>query len=79
MSSRRERDLDPADVRHHSEKGYSAGCRLQCCKDAHTAYNRLMKIARIARGIPDHAHGTANGYNNYNCRCTPCQVATVGR
>lgn len=78
MSSRRERWLDPDDPRHHTEKGYSAGCRQQCCKDAHTKYNRAMKVARIARGIPEHAHGTHNGYNNYDCRCTKCQIASIG-
>lgn len=24
--------------------------------------------------IPDHVHGTVNGYDNYGCRCEPCRL-----
>lgn len=27
--------------------------------------------------IPDHVHGSANGYENYGCRCVPCTQAKV--
>jgi hypothetical protein len=65
------------DQRHGSERGYAAGCRLDCCRTAHTQYTKEMKVKRIARGVPEHLHGTANAYNNYNCRCTPCQIAML--
>lgn len=69
--------LRATDVRHGQESGYAAGCRLACCRAAHTVYTKMKKAERIARGIPERVHGTPNGYNNYNCRCDACQIAML--
>jgi hypothetical protein len=61
------------DPRHGSENGYSAGCRQFCCRLAHTQYNAERKRIRKANGIPEHVHGTPNGYVNFDCRCGPCK------
>jgi hypothetical protein len=66
------------DPRHGTNRGYGAGCRLYCCVDAHTIYSTQKKIERVARGIPERVHGTRNGYTNYGCRCTRCQISMVG-
>jgi hypothetical protein len=71
------RYLPYGDVRHGSERGYAAGCRQDCCRLPHRRYTRIKKAERIAKGVPEHVHGTANGYNNYGCRCDLCQVAAV--
>ena len=69
--------LPPDDPRHGLDIGYQAGCRQECCRDAHRVYNARKKAERIARGIPEQLHGTANCYNNYACRCTKCQIAAL--
>jgi hypothetical protein len=69
--------LTQDDERHGTERGYAAGCRLDCCRVAHTQYTKMTKVKRIARGIPERVHGTANGYNNYECRCDACQIAML--
>lgn len=69
--------IEPDDERHGSERGYSAGCRQFCCKRAHAEFNAIRKQIRIARGIPEHAHGTTNGYSNYDCRCDACMIASL--
>ena len=68
------RDDDP---RHGSNRGYQAGCRKFCCRLAHAAYNAERKMARGAQGVPEHVHGTRNGYVNYSCHCDRCQVASI--
>lgn len=70
--------LTSNDPRHGTERGYCAGCRESCCRVAHARYNAVKKAERIARGVPDHVHGTPNGYANYACRCDACQIATAG-
>ena len=63
---------------HASRRTYYAGCRCQMCVDAHAYYKRAMRKQRrerLAREVPDHVHGTVNGYNNYNCRCDRCMTA----
>ena len=65
------------DPRHNTENGYQAGCRQECCRVAHRLYAAERKRARIAAGIPDVIHGTANGYTNWDCRCDRCQVAAL--
>lgn len=72
------RHIPSTDPRHGTERGYSAGCRESCCREAHRIYSAEKKQARIARGIPDYAHGTLNGYVNYDCRCDKCQIASIG-
>lgn len=72
-----QRGIAADDPRHGHERGYAAGCRQECCRRAHTLYTRAKKAERIARGIPEQVHGTPNGYNNYDCRCTPCQIAML--
>lgn len=67
------------DPRHGLERGYAAGCRKPCCREAHRIYSQHKKEERIARGVPDHVHGTRNGYNNYGCHCDKCQIAMVGK
>lgn len=73
------RYLSSTDERHGTERGYAAGCRQECCREAHRVYAARKKSERIARGIPEHVHGTSNGYNNYSCTCDRCQIATVGK
>lgn len=51
--------MTPADPRHGSTRGYSAGCREACCKRAHALdvkLSRLRKVEGRPRAIP--AQGT---------------------
>lgn len=61
------------DFPHGEQRGYSRGCHCDDCKAAHAAYTRRHRGRDLpAKQIP---HGTANGYVNYRCRCTPCSEA----
>lgn len=33
------------------------------------------KEQRLAKPVPDHVHGSDNGYTHYDCRCNPCTEA----
>jgi hypothetical protein len=77
---------------HGSLGAYAEGCRCERCKEAHDTQaerdaNSLKgHEARYAereldgdRWVhPRAEHGTANGYNNYGCRCAPCSAAQAG-
>lgn len=40
--------IPPSDPRHGTNAGYGAGCRDQCCRDAHAAYKRTLWRRRYA-------------------------------
>lgn len=41
-----------------------------------TSRDRDQSYRSWRRGpVPDHVHGTANGYGNYGCRCPDCREA----
>jgi hypothetical protein len=69
--------IGESDPRHGTERGYSAGCRQFCCKRAHAEYNAQRKVTRKEKGIPDHVHGSRNGYVNFDCRCDACKIASI--
>jgi len=33
----------------------------------------------MVRLIPNHVHGTAGGYSNWDCRCSPCTEANAAK
>jgi hypothetical protein len=48
-------------------------CRCELCRSASTAYN--LDLIEMRSKMNDIPHGTANGYNNYKCRCDACREA----
>lgn len=54
---------------------YVHGCRCGLCTQANTDYIRQWKESRPLLAPDDPRHGTANGYNNWNCRCPACTTA----
>lgn len=60
---------------HGEAKSYDKGCRCDECKEAFRERAREAKGRRLSRPIPEHVHGTWNGYSNYNCRCPRCLAA----
>jgi len=50
-------------------------CRCPECRAVAMVATKKYKANRIKRGVPDHVHGTPNGYHNYDCRCQPCTKA----
>lgn len=67
------------EVPHGTAKGYNYGCRCDDCKEANRDRYREAKRRRLARPVPDHVHGSWNGYSNYGCRCSECLVACQRR
>lgn len=46
------------------------------CGECYASAYQFARERNAARdAIPDEWHGTANGYNNYDCRCDPCKAA----
>jgi hypothetical protein len=69
---------------HGTATGYQIlGCREPCCTKANTARagerRRRLRATRDINGrvpsCPEEQHGTANGYANWQCRCSRCKVA----
>lgn len=60
---------------HGEARGYDKGCRCDECKAAYRERAREAKERRKSRPIPEHVHGTWNGYANYDCRCSRCLAA----
>lgn len=58
---------------HGTTNRYTQGCRCEECRRAKTQHDHAGRRARAASGrIP---HGTANGYQNWLCRCDACKAA----
>lgn len=66
-------------IKHGTPMGYLRGCRCSECKEANRESRRKARERRLNRPIPEHVHGTWNGYANYNCRCMECLNACRAR
>ena len=61
------------DTRRHNRSTYNEGCRCERCKSAAASYQRQRRQANAGGGlVPEHAHGSANGYTYWGCRCIAC-------
>ncbi|MCV7377547.1 hypothetical protein H7K38_02615 [Mycobacterium alsense] len=60
---------------HGLARTYDKGCRCDDCVAAYRKRCKEAKERRKRRPIPEHVHGTWNGYANYDCRCARCLVA----
>jgi hypothetical protein len=59
-------------IEHGSVRGYRAGCRGECCREA---ARRREATYRIYKARPKFEHGTVTGYYNHCCRCGKCKAA----
>lgn len=66
---------DRVALRHGTPTAYRYGCRCDVCRDSYREQSRKARERRLSRPIPDHVHGTWNGYSNYSCRCELCLEA----
>lgn len=66
-------------IEHGTPSGYRHGCRCDECKAANREQQQAARDRRLNRPIPEHVHGTWNGYANYNCRCDRCLDACRAR
>lgn len=62
---------------HGTTTKYGSGCRCDECKAAQSAYAKKRREQKQAWpvSIPEHVHGTKNGYTGHSCRCDPCRDA----
>lgn len=60
---------------HGEPRGYNRGCRCEKCVTAIRAYWKAKQRRLRSSEIPEHIHGTVNGYSNYGCRCDQCLAA----
>lgn len=68
------------DTRKHNRSTYTEGCRCKRCKKAAAFYQRQRRQANADGGhVPDHVHGSANGYTYWGCRCIACMDAYGAR
>jgi len=66
-------------ILHGKQSGYNRGCRCEECMQANRE-NHYAWVAKVhSRPIPEHVHGSVNGYGNYGCRCRPCTDAHVAK
>ena len=74
----------PDGYQHGTTRAYRM-CRPACeaCKAANTAAAAERRAAKLARGMPEEAHGKPSGYTFWSCRCKRCKEAfrasTTGR
>lgn len=55
--------------------GYRKGCRCDECKQAERERWQRSRDRRRNGPVPEHVHGTWNGYSNYGCKCLDCLEA----
>jgi len=74
----------PDGYQHGTTRAYRM-CRPACeaCKAANTVAAAERRAAKLARGMPEDAHGKPSGYTFWSCRCKRCKKAyrasTAGR
>ena len=64
------RTFTPAPVRGRPTQTCSQRCRAT----RKTQQRTQSRQRAMARGCPDHLHGTASGYTDYKCPCTKCRA-----
>lgn len=70
--------LPPKPKRNPPEHGSATmygyhGCRCPECRRGNLLRKQESDRRRASRPVPDHVHGTENGYTNYSCRCRRCK------
>lgn len=60
---------------HGTRHAYNKGCRCKLCTEIATITHQRQIEDNRKKSIPNHVHGTANGYRYWSCRCTPCTRA----
>jgi len=74
----------PAGYEHGTTRAYRH-CKPACeeCRAANSAAAAARRAVKLARGMPDAAHGKPSGYTFWSCRCKRCKKAyrasTAGR
>lgn len=69
------RPKDTSPYPHGENRGWWRGCRCVECVTAIRAHWKKKRDEIREKPIPDHVHGTVNGYNNFMCRCELCLAA----
>lgn len=60
---------------HGTIYAYRKGCRCDPCVQENYRRNARWRVRASGQPIPESAHGTANGYKVYGCRCDRCKQA----
>jgi len=66
-------------VNHGTRANYNAGCRCPSCRSANASYFWDLRERNRGLEVPEHVHGSINGYVNYCCRCELCKAASRRR
>lgn len=59
---------------HGTIYAYRKGCRCGKCKTANYRANKRWRDRQANQPVPEHVHGSLNGYKVYGCRCDPCKA-----
>lgn len=58
-----------------SRSCYMRGCREPGCRAENTLAMQTNRLLAADRPVPEHVHGTHNGYAYWGCRCDACRTA----
>lgn len=62
-------------MKHDLSTYNNKGCRCDICRAANRAASAAFRERHASEPVPDHVHGTENGYCNYRCSCERCRRA----
>ena len=52
----------------------SETCSQECHRQRKNVQREETRQRAVARGCPDHLHGTSTGYSHYRCSCAVCKL-----
>lgn len=68
---------DKVHIKAHNASTYgNHKCRCRECRSDAVRKHKAW-CDRMRRNVPEHVHGSENGYTNYRCRCAPCTKANT--